>query len=40
LRIKIAAKSANWVSLPRINFRTKIFLHDRFEFYLSHAVIR
>jgi hypothetical protein len=32
-RIKIAVKSANWVSLPRINFRAKIFLHVWFEFY-------
>jgi hypothetical protein len=24
-RIKIATKSANWVSLPRINFRANIF---------------
>jgi hypothetical protein len=32
-RIKIAAKSANWVSLPQINFRAKIFLHVWFEFY-------
>jgi hypothetical protein len=31
--IKIAAKSANWVSLPWINFRAKIFLHVWFEFY-------
>jgi hypothetical protein len=30
LQIKIAE---NWVLLPRINFRAKIFLHVWFEFY-------
>jgi hypothetical protein len=30
-QIKIAAKSANWVS--RINFHAQIFLHVWFEFY-------
>jgi hypothetical protein len=34
-QIKIAAKSANWVSLPQINFRAKIFLHGWFEFTAS-----